>query len=849
MRMNEEHWIDVTFSDLKGLFLRHFTRIRKVFLFSALACMLFLFFREPQYFAESTFKQTVPRQEIGMGLKEAYQQLFSLSSENAAASIMQSDIVLKSAVEVLGIQANCDPDGLFLTGIKRLRDRFVLECGGKLSDPDRFAFRNVSYQGEEPLQMNLKLDGSLYQLYDKKGELLGEAEIGLPVSFAEGKLILSTIPKSAKASTLYPLTISSWESSVSQVRKKIKIAPLKQDKSILKLQFSSRDRMFASEFLNELMHSYQKYLKAENDETCQEQLAYLRQRERELTGHYDEALIEHVEYLQQSLSKNGFIEFAQEIETLSQPKKTYTSQLFDVDLALQRLEVDLSGEKRREPYEMTSHLALEIEETEKQLQEAEKTIVSLENKQELPAADPLLAGLREIAAHHRQKKKILEENFTLQQGESHDFSGLNLKTAQELLVEYTRLRDGLQAQVRELVFLRDQLSYPDFEVSSLGGAINDSVTSDLIKKASDLALQLKDDENRSDREQARLQEILKTQKNFLSQYLFQSIELKKLRAKLLADKIDALRRTTTSLLQEEKALLIGKIQELNHQMGDVPEKWRRESLLLLKRELGSEMLQGISQLAEAKNLGQHIFQVNSRPLDIAYPPKTPQAHKMLIVSFLVGLLAVAVYYFMILARQMLRGLPVTEESLKLSGFPVSGSLSSQGDHLETLRNAAEFLLSLSQKNIVAACIGGKNPNYSSSLAEILTLRGHRVLIIDCLFERADSPGLWPYLENRTGELPLRRELRWDRLSSGIATRHGAELVGSQSFSQFLSEIKQKYDIVLLYSGSQMQSAEARSFLSISDAFLITVQQETKADLLPYMNKKPCTFIPFKETFT
>ena len=247
------------------------------------------------------------------------------------------------------------------------------------------------------------------------------------------------------------------------------------------------------------------------------------------------------------------------------------------------------------------------------------------------------------------------------------------------------------------------------------------------------------------------------------------------------------------------------------------------------------------------NLHRHIFQVNSRPLDIAYPPKSPDAQKAVIVSFFVAALASAFYYFLILSRQMLRGFPVTEENLKIAGFPVSGALSLQGENLETMRHAAEFLLSLSKKNMACACIGGNDP---SSLAEILTLRGYRVLIIDCLFERVDSPGLWTYLENREGQLPIRQEQKWDRLSSGIATRHSAELIGSQAFSRFLSEIKQKYDVVLLYSAAKASSSEARSFFSVCDAFVVTVQQETKEELLPYLKEKPdcCTFIPLKENF-
>ncbi len=818
----------VTFSDIKLLFLRHLSKIRSVAIVCGLVCLFFLLLREPRYSAEATFKQTAKSSEPSMNLKEAYQQLFSSSTENAVTAIMQSNEVLKDVVEELGMQVDCDPPSLLTKAIKRMRDNLLLELGRPLSDLDPFVFRHVSYLGEKPLELFLKLiDRDSYQLFDKNKQLLGGGKLGEPFSCAGAKLTLYKIPKSANFNRLYPLKIHPWEPVVQKLRKRIKIVPWKQHKTILKLLFPCRDRFLAADFLNQVMRSYQEYLKRENDEACQLQLAYLHQRQKELTQYYDEGLIDHVSYLKENLSKNGFIGVAQEIEILSHPKNLYTSKLFDVELELQRLN------EERDVQQFARMKTLDE-------QKARELLPFINEKKQFETR------LENCDLDQKRNQRFLYRT----REEEQTRSGLNLITAQELLVGYTRERDNLQAQLREIVFLRDRLSQDDFEMSSLGGVFNDTVTADLIQKASALALQIKDDNNRSDREHVRLHEALQTQKNFLSQYLFQTIELKKLRAKLLSDKITSLRQTTVSLLQTEKELLRDKLQELNLKMIDLPEKWRRESLLMLKRELGSMMLQGISQLTEAKNLGQHIFQASSKPLDSANVPTTVDRSKIFIFSCFFSLLGGGCAFASIFCKNMLRGFPVTEENLKVAGFPISGSLSrycnthlsqiSSAD-LETLRQMAEFLVSRDKKEgaLVATCIGGKHPNYTLSLAELLSMRGLKLCVIDCVFDAVvhtdDQPGIWQYLNDQVVDLPIRRHVMFDHLPSGGTTRHAVELIGSLKFSSFLSQMKQKYDIILLFSRADATGAEGHAFLPLSDRVIVTVQREKKDELVAYLD--------------
>jgi tyrosine-protein kinase Etk/Wzc len=870
----------ITFSDIKLLFFQNLSKIKSVSILCGLICMAFLFLREPRYVAEATFKQTLRQNEIGISLKDAYQQFFSLSSENATAIIMQSNGVLKDVAEELGMQADCTPDSVVGKAIKRIHDNFLLELGSSIADSEPFIFGHVSYSEEKPLKLFLKLaNEDCYQLFDLNKQLIGKGKLSEPVSVANAKFTLYRIPKSAQRNRWYPLTIHPWLPVVEKVRKKLKINPCKQDKTILKLSYPHRNRFLAADFLNQLMKSYQKYLKRESDESYQLQLAYLLQRQHELTQVYDEALIEHARYLKDNIQKNGFVGVAQEIEILSQPQNFYTSKLFDVDLELQRLYEKKACLTSSKEQIILQPLQTEIEGVCEQLSEAELLLEHMGKQEKIPIFPSLLkeprsaiallvkqiadsqvetkenstmmiAYMREFIDHLSQKRKILEENLHIQQQEPEDFSGLNLATAQELLAGYTRERDNLQAQIRELVFLRQQLSDADFETSSLGSVLNDSITADMIQKASAITLQLKDESNRSVREQARLLEALQTQKNFLSQYLLQTIELKKLRTKLLSDKILSLCRTTVGLLHSEKQLLKDKLDELNLKMSGLPEQWHRESLLLLKKELGAMMLQGVSQLAETKNLSQHIFQASSKPLDVAIPPIKVSAPKIFFFSLFSSFLAAICFYSGIFCKRLLKGFPVTEENLKTSGFPISGSLSRYcnanlselpSKDLETLRCIGEFLVSRPKKSeaLIASCISGKYPNYTMSLAEILSMRGLKILAVNCVFDQVvrpdEMPGLWQYLNNPMLDLPLKRNLMFDYLPSGGTTRHTVELIGSAKFANFLSQIKQKYDIVLLFSSANASTAEGHAFLPISDSIIVAVQQEQKEELVVYVD--------------
>ena len=819
-----------TLSDMKRLFLRHSPNLKKVAWMTSVFVFLILVLSAPKYKTEATFKQSSRQKDLSMQMKEMFHQFMDLPVESGTMAVMQSHEVIKGVVEKLGLQASCCSDFFLIRVFRRIWDNLRSEFGGALSDPDVFVFSDVSYSGERPLKMFLVPTAhNSYQIYDLNKTQIAEGKLGEEIHFNQGKLKLKSAKKNAIPGKFYGLVIQPIVETVSSLRRDLRIYPLKLDKTILQLTFTSCNRLVGAQFLNELMGSYQNFLKKENDDVCKNQLQYLQQRQEELTTYYDKALSEHSAYLNENLSNNGFIGFAQEIETLSVPKNFYTSKLFNVDLELKRL-CDSKDFNRQQ---------CALEQTKKK-----ETFLSPQQRKEAQGqvengAYEFLTLETALKSDNPQMEQSVREASLPLQGE---FSGLSPDIAQGLLVEYTRQRDALQAQVRELIFLREQLERPDFEMSSLGGIIDDPVTKDIGNKASVIALQLKDENNRSIREQERLMEALKTQKSFLSHYLLQTTELKTLRVKLLKDKIHSLQMATLSLLQTEKDLLKNKLKDLNRKMGDLPEKWRRESLLMLKKEMGAMMLEGVSQLVETKSLGQHTFQISSRPLDKAIPSLKPKSPRILGLVFFSALLSAGICYFFIFAKALFQGLPASDAILKLAAFPVSGKVSpfcnadlsqvGQKD-LETLRHLVEFLGS---GNSTALCIKGKYADITSPLAELLSIRGKKVIVVQCggqILRSDEIPGLWQYLQEQTEEIPTRRHLNYDYLPIGSTSAHIPEILCSSKFEALLSKLQNLYDVVLLCSHAEPAKIQALSLLKLTNTAIVTHQMESKEDLEAY----------------
>lgn len=437
----------------------------------------------------------------------------------------------------------------------------------------------------------------------------------------------------------------------------------------------------------------------------------------------------------------------------------------------------------------------------------------------------------------RLEKKVDSSSTTVREAQ-----GMSLSGAQSLCLQYNNELDAIETKLRQLRFLREEIPAPQFELSSLATVLDDSVSREMVQKASTIALQLKDEKNHSLKEVVRLHEALCTQKNFLAQHVDQTIELSHLRKKILEEKIASLQHLCLDLLKKEKGLIQEKLNALGVQMEDLPEKWRLENQLEFKKELGMKMIEGINALVESKNLGYHLFHVSSKPIDAALAPLLPNRPGLFLFSLLGAFAGAGGFFLFFLSRSFIKGFPVTLQGLAVQKIPCAGTLSrccatplpELGlKDLEVLRALTHF----ASPYRCISIIGGEGTDYSPCLAELLALQNKRVLLVRLSFEGLvpahHVPGLWHYLEEEVDYPLIRQKGNFDFLPTGGTTRHATELLRRPRFAEYLSQMKKNYDLVILYTTSSLNGSGAHALFDYSDALIATLKEERIDDLKRY----------------
>jgi hypothetical protein len=871
--------IYITGDDIKRIYYKKRRYIWRSAVIGTVLALGYFLFTPPSYQAIATFKQSSSRPESGIDLKRLVNTFSGASSEVATVPLMLSRAVLTKTVEELGLQAVINEHSLLANKFLACRNNLLAELGKQIEEPDDFQFQHVHYTGEKPCSFFIRFfSPDSFELLDRNQKRLAAGIVKESVQFQDILFTLAKTPSNLKIGKFYPLSILPIRSVTSDVKNRTSIKPLREDKNILMIAFSDTDRHRSAAFVNTLISKYEEFLTEENKSVIGSQLKYLDQRQDELNFKLDADIQDHVAILKQSLLKQGFMGIQEEIESILLPLQTYQSRLGEIDIEMaglmQRLsQTDLDLITHQSPPKLVKQfgqsLVEQIRDASLLLQKLEidepltptlasSTLGSLITEVELARSKDRQPGYQEkkqqLASHLHtyldhltlRQKNLQESSTYIDQLES-DFNGMTLEASRGLFQQYCRQLDDLHAQLKQVIFFRDHLNEPHFEISTLSNILNDSVTQQLVQKSSELSGQLCDLINRSGREHERLKETLAIQKRFLESHLSQTLELGKIRIQLIKEKISSLYEVMKNLLHKEKSVLENKIEELKITMQELPELWHLDKRLKFKAELTKGMMEGLTHIAESKNLSRHLYQVESKPLDSALPPLSPQSPHLLIKCLGGAFSLAALFYLFILIRALVKGMPVSLTTLRLMGGHTSGAFSQSlhlplsqlaDQDLETLRTMASFLLERKNGNSVIGLLSHRGSGFCFNLAHLLSLHHQKVLIIDCNFDRIvapqDQPGLWQYLNHTTADLPIRHEKNYDLLTSGGTTRHGVELLASPVFSQVLEECKNCYDFVFLFRQTSLSSQDAVQILQLSNLAIITADEESQDTLKPYL---------------
>jgi tyrosine-protein kinase Etk/Wzc len=464
-------------------------------------------------------------------------------------------------------------------------------------------------------------------------------------------------------------------------------------------------------------------------------------------------------------------------------------------------------------------------------------------------------------------QRNIEERLAHQQAPLKEFQGINLNVARDLYISYNKELSDAESLAAQHEFIANQIDEPNFEISSLSSILTDPLSISMITRTSDLILALKDQDNRSSREQERLNADLSIQKGFLKTHIQQTIDLLKLRQKFLKEKIQRLQSLNLSLIQEQISILENQIQEhinstlenlnqekmliennlteLRYEMAIFPQKWASEQLIDQQMQINKSLVEEISKLVESKNISNNLEKLQSSPLDLAYPPIHPRSPRIALLTIFGAVAGSIVSFMWILAWSIINGICVSQDNLKTAGQYVCGTISRQyqgslkndpllDSDLAALRRLIAFFESQNKNaSNTLLLLQGKGPYYAYSLAELLFLKGLKILVIELNCEKlqeGNKEGLLQYLEGKIDDPAIQHLSEYDKISTGGLCRYANELIGSKRFNALLEAKAQKYDWIIVSSNAMPCSAEAESLLDLFPNAVISVVDETLQDL-------------------
>jgi len=958
----------ISLKDVWGIFKRNKGKI--LFWTLLLACLtsFFSLTRPIQYSGEATFRDKGTKQsDVGSSpILQALGGLPATTVNSEAISLMSSRRLLAPVIEKLGFQASVSPKKMQWNTLAKIADNLSIEYAyfqnrkaplATHSLPTVLA-QNVHYIGEIPLNLELTfLSENLFEVRDANQELLGEGKLGEAISLPNQiQFTLYLNPNTAEINidegTRFNLGLQPLQTTFRQLAAASKVEANKKDKGIVNLTFTGIDRIVTSQFINELMAEYHRYLKEESDRLSKQQMRYLSQRENETSKRVELLLEDHADSLSSGFSSTGFPDSEKEMEFLGRSQLEYKQRLFNIELESRRLQnfqdedyayyapsVDgetinsilntirslkqkrdflaLAIRNHQKPDSATQNQLFadnltdlnQIQNTTKELKVLLKSVEN--NAKVLPklkiSEDPRLliniwmaewnkdcVSCKDHFITYLQNQiflfdvfeKIIQDRLLHQQNPQEEFQGISLPTAEEIYREFSKQISDVQSTMKQHDFLLDQMKDQSFEITSLSSAIKDPISLEMISKSTALAIAVKDTNNRSEREIARLGDELAIQRQFLTLHLDQINQLNRLQEQLLQEKLRAIQGVTIELtnqqisilenhladytkirnenLQQERKLIEEQVAGLRKELAKLPKKWISEQILKQRMELNKRVMDEVTRLVETKNIAHNMELIQSAPIDESIAPILPKSPRLFLFAFLGALLGLCGSCAVFTLQAISKGIPASAANLKLAGQQVAGTLSmrcppanreslSDGD-LSTLRRLASQLfqpqavcMNALGDNLVI--IQGKGPDYSSCLAALMGKQRNKVILLDLSFDRsadlAHMPGLLDYLEERAAYPYIQKGSEYDQISTGGISRYSSELIHSARFSELLTKLRIEYDQVIAVCRVLATSAEAEGLLKVFDSLAVTIAGETLQELSPYLNyseEKKVSFI-------
>ncbi len=846
----------VTRSDFMAALRRHKKRVQFCVWLCAGLAFLFAVTRPIQYEAKAVFQEK-GKSSAGISEDLLMRSFFSAAQPSSDALVaMKSRRLAEALVRKHGLQADIERDEYrfpFLpisTIFDNLKVEMALWRGAKYPVLQESEFpiivHDVMYEENVPLHLDLEVTSPETYLIRKGREVIASGEFGEPVAADQFSLVFVLNPNASDYIGHYRLRLNPLGTAAEKIQDRFTILSDPKDKYVLKISYLYPTSQMSVAHLNTLMGLYQKHVNDEHLRIAKAQMSYLLDRQKEMGSQLKQVMGEHAQDLSTDLSTTGFATSEKAMEFLANYQQNLRQKLMALELEIQRLE-----SVSRDPSQNFNKF-LTVGSTDW----LNRTLMEMRTLKQ--QADALTLALQKGAPAGNGSEEAFESQLS-------EFQGISPNTAKELYIAYCKELSDKETKALSLEYIIEHMNDPHFEISSLSTVLDDATSAEMISKAVNTSLALRDTENRSTKEQDRLKEDLELQKTFLSSHLKQTIDLLQISQNLLKKKIYSLQSINLSLLENEmdlltqqmtdyihstlaahlreKALLTQTLRELTGEMVLLPQKWAAEQLIDHQMTMNRTLTEEISKIVETKNITSNLEKIQSIPLDFPLQPVHPKSPKLVLFTLLGAILGLFIGLLWTVGSALREGVCASLAIMHASGYHTSGSLS-QGigavsgskwldSDLETLRLLIAFMMEKQAdggKTLLMLC--GAGPNYASALARLLGKRGSKVLIVDICFDRGASSatGLLQYLKGETSQLNFQSEDGFDRLAAGGIDRFANELLGSDRFKQAIHICEKDYDWVLFVSNDRLDQPEVETLLSLFPKVAATLSGETVESL-------------------
>jgi len=849
---SKKNEILLSFADVRAVCRKSKKKIFLGAILGALLAGLFALMQPVQYTSKGTFLEKskgdaqMSMDSIAAGL------LRGESKERPTKMTIKSRKILEAVVQKLDLQATLQPESQLPPILNKLAAAFkdipknleteyaliTLRQEPSLEDPQPdITAKSISYTGEIPLSYSLEfITNDDYVIKEPHtGSEIGKGRLEKPFNNALFSLTVHKASSNTLKGQKYQLNLYPLSDLALKLGNKLHISSEFESKSFLELTIKYPSRNGAPLILNAIMDEYRNHLLAEHHKLLAVQVDYLHLRELEI----DRQTAKLIEEQAWNLSAP-----VHNLELLVSTQQALNKKLLSNELKLKQLQ--------SENHE--HNWLYSIDDDTKHLHSLQQKISELQaDRQE---SDAIVAALDRLPP---QKQFAKAEGNT--QPLSKSFEGIDLETARNLYAAYSQELHEIEGQTAQYQMIASEVQQPAFELSSLSAILKDTISQGIITKANEITNALKEQHNRTSKEIERLEKDLALQKNFLATHLEQTNERLNIKYELLKNQTYSIQQAMVELLKQkiqigekhlsdfhsasieglkqEEQIIKRQQKELQLELTKMPQQLVSEKLIELHLEANGIILQQIGNLIETKNIADILDTTLSAPFDRALPPIHPNSPHLLLFTLFGALLGSFAAFCGVLTRSVITGITASKENLSASGQHVSGELFSRLDmtaaaNLDTLRRLTSYLCSNSREPNTLLLLIGNGTDYSHRLAELLSKRNEKVLIISTSFDTKtdpeELPGLLQYLEGSPINPKILHMQGFDRLAAGGITAYGSELLKSAPFNKLLNQLQKQYDWILLTSKALPYGAEAAGLLADFDLIAVTISNEKLQDL-------------------